>query len=367
MGNTTAALGVGPAGRSSGGGVVGLLVAVGAGDDDLEAVTGLTSVGGGSAVNARSPESALVVGDGRRVLARALVGVDRGVTLNVDVDTSAKIGLVAVSSALGNVVGGESVQAEVAVGVDRGTKVLEGLGVSAGSRSIRGHGMERSVGLEGAGGVRLDLRSAASGLRGARVLRVDESAVGADFKGSSAASRGGEREGVGPADGGAAGGDGDGRSGRRNHGSGRSGGDNSLGGGRGSARRGSGSLGRGSGGRSSPAPPEEAVSALLKAASLKSLKVAGNDRGGGTGRSDTSNSNGSRRRGGYSVVDAGLVGGSGGRAYKRGGGSSHDGIKVDGLNSGRSRAKTRKGNESERVAHFKNIAKNLWEARNTKE
>lgn len=65
-----------------------LIVAVGTDDDDLEAGLILTGVGSRLWLDRLSPNTALELGDGGS-LARALVGVELGVTLNEDVEASA--------------------------------------------------------------------------------------------------------------------------------------------------------------------------------------------------------------------------------------------------------------------------------------
>jgi len=94
--------------------VVGLVVSVGTGDDDVEVLAPAASVDSGGVVNVRSPKSALVVGDGIWVWAPVtpdgrsgrvvLAWVQRWVTLDVDVEGSARGGVVALSRACRRVV-----------------------------------------------------------------------------------------------------------------------------------------------------------------------------------------------------------------------------------------------------------------------
>lgn len=96
-------------------GVVGLLVAVGARDDDLELLAPLAGVGGCGSLNAGAPESALVVGDGGWVWApvapdsggSAVVGawVQARVAFDVDVEGRAEVSGIALGGASGDVVG----------------------------------------------------------------------------------------------------------------------------------------------------------------------------------------------------------------------------------------------------------------------
>ena len=194
-----AVLGVLPA-RRGGRCLILLLVTVGANDDNLEVIAGLASVDGGLLVDTRAENAALVLGDGRGVLARALVRVPGGVTLDVDVETLAQLGLVAVSSAPSDIVALEDLVGEVRVGVHGGIKILEGLLVSGGGLSLLGHIVVDLVLLEGIGGVGSGGRAIGSWLRSARVKRVDESAVSADLDSRGAGWVTGESPGVGPID-----------------------------------------------------------------------------------------------------------------------------------------------------------------------
>lgn len=72
-------------------GVVSLVVAVGANDNGLEVLAVVTRVGSRFFIDIRAPQRALVVGNRRWVravggLVVALGGVQRGVTLDVDVE-----------------------------------------------------------------------------------------------------------------------------------------------------------------------------------------------------------------------------------------------------------------------------------------
>lgn len=186
---------------------VGSIVSVGTGNNDLEILAPATLVGGRHSVQVGSPKGALVVGDGRGVRApvspdggvsRVVLGrVLRRVTLNVNVERSAKRGAVAVGSAVRDIVSRQSVQTEVRVGAGRGVQVTEGLlvgvagDVVAGDngRGSGGHRVEGSVGEESRGSVGVvDLGTVTIGLRSARVLRVDEATVSAILGGGRAGS-----------------------------------------------------------------------------------------------------------------------------------------------------------------------------------
>jgi len=111
-----------------------------------------------------------------------------------------------VGSAVSRAVRGQGVETKVRVGAGRTVQVAESLLVSiAGnvvarddSRSGRGHAVERSVGKEGISSVGGNLRTVTIGLRSARVLRVDETAVSAILRSSRAGSgrRGSTRDGI---------------------------------------------------------------------------------------------------------------------------------------------------------------------------
>lgn len=155
-----AVLRVGPAGGRSGRGRVGLLPAVRANNDDLEVVAPLACVHGRRGIDTRAPERALVVGDGGGIGA-VWGGVERRVTLDVEVEASAEGGVVAELRAGERVVGLEGLQAQVRVGVYGRVVVLEGLNVTQGGLGVLGHGVEGWVGHEGVDGVRSDLGSVA--------------------------------------------------------------------------------------------------------------------------------------------------------------------------------------------------------------
>jgi hypothetical protein len=183
---------------------VGSIVSVGAGHNNSEITTVATLVGSSGSLKVGSPQSALEVGDGRRlrapvtpdsrsggvVLARVLAGI----TLNVDVERSAESGGVTVSSTVSDAVRLKSVETNVRVGAGRGVQVAESLlvcvtgSVVAGndSRSSAGHAVEGSVGKEGISGVGSDLGTKSVWLRGTWVLRVDEPTVGAILGGGRA-------------------------------------------------------------------------------------------------------------------------------------------------------------------------------------
>lgn len=195
---STTVLGVVPAGRRRRGRSL-LLVSVGADDDNLEFVAGLALVDSSVLVHARSEDAALVLGNRRRVLARALIRVPGRVTLDVDVETFAQLGVVAVLGAPGDVVAFEDLVSEVGVGVDGSVEVLEGLLVARGGLSVLSHLVVDRVRLERLGCIGDSRRAICGGLGSARVQRVDESAVGANFNGSRASRVAGESPGVGPA------------------------------------------------------------------------------------------------------------------------------------------------------------------------
>lgn len=102
----------------------GLVVAVAAGDDDVEVLTVLAGVCGGLAGDAGSPESTLVVGDGWWVGAR-WAWVHGWVALNVDVEGAAELVVVAVHGALVHIVVVENVVGEVGVLLGGAVKVPE--------------------------------------------------------------------------------------------------------------------------------------------------------------------------------------------------------------------------------------------------
>lgn len=197
--------------RSSRNSDVGLVPAGRASDDNLELLAHLTNVGGRGSIKVGTPESALVRGHGSRVRAPvtpdsrcgAVVGrrSNRGVSLDVKVEGSAEGSAVAKCSALGSIVGLKSVKPNVGLGAGRGVQILEGLLVSLGdsagggggsnrSRSSRGHGVERCVGVESRDSVRGRNGAVSIRLGSTRVLGVDEPAVGA-FLGGCGASGGG--------------------------------------------------------------------------------------------------------------------------------------------------------------------------------
>lgn len=91
-------------------------------------------------------------------------------------------------------------QSEVRVGAHRSIVILEGTGIALRGGSSLGRLMEWSIGQETDITVRSGLGPVSSWLRGARVLGVDETAVGANLIWCSASSIGGdEGVGVGPA------------------------------------------------------------------------------------------------------------------------------------------------------------------------
>lgn len=116
----------------------GLLVAIGTDDDDFEAPAYLAGIRGGVFLDTGAPERALEVGDGAGVGALlalggvAAGGVQRGITLDIDVEADLEGGVVALFGAALDVVAAEIVQTEVGVGTDGGVEVFEGVFVSLG-------------------------------------------------------------------------------------------------------------------------------------------------------------------------------------------------------------------------------------------
>ncbi len=92
--------------RSGGKGVVRLLVAVGARDDDVEVPTIATKVVSGSSLNARAPKGALEIGN-RGWLRAVGAGVQAGVTFDVEIEGCAKGSVIAPGGAVLGAVGGE--------------------------------------------------------------------------------------------------------------------------------------------------------------------------------------------------------------------------------------------------------------------
>lgn len=103
-----------------------LVVTVGSNNDDLETSLVLTDVGGSLGLDLLSPDGALDLSNGGG-LARALVWVPLGVTLDEDVEASAGGSGVAVGRALGRVVAGQDLVAEISASLDGTTQVGEGL------------------------------------------------------------------------------------------------------------------------------------------------------------------------------------------------------------------------------------------------
>jgi hypothetical protein len=185
--------------------VCALVVTVGASDDNLVAIAVLTTVGSSVLGDVLSPDAALVVDKSLRIVARALLGVPGRVALNVDVEASAGLGVVAELGAGVDVVAAEELVGKV-TGASGGTlEVHERLLVASRSLSILGLVLVVLVGNERLGsvgdlGVVSDL-----GLRSAGVERVDEAAVSANLDVGGASRVSGESPGVGPVDGSAAG------------------------------------------------------------------------------------------------------------------------------------------------------------------
>jgi len=387
-GPTAASLGAAPgeAGRSSGGsnsagrdngtsrwggvntvgrnGSVSGIVSVGTGHNNLEVLAVATVVGGGRSVKVRAPQSALVVGDGRGVGAvvtpdsrsgRVVFGrVLTRVTLDVDVERSAEVGTVAVGGTVRNVVRGQGIETEVRVGARRSIQVLESLEVGVArsggrvkanddSRSSRSHAVEGRVGKEGRGSVRSNLGAISVRLRSTRVLRVDETTVGALLGGSRAGSgrRAGARDSVDS-----------GRARRGRAGAGRGG--NSLEAGR-RKSLGAASVGRldstgggGSGGRAATTPSEQ--EAVEPAQEITLLDAALIDNVGRRGRDGSSSgTDSSRDRLGNSRAADGdsLVGDTVQDGSSLDSRSSSQLVKVKLLGSGRSSCQTGEGGDRE--------------------
>lgn len=224
-----AAAGLGPsstvgvaAGGDSRDGQVGLVPSIATGDDYLELLTVLSLVSGSGGIEVRPPKSALVRGHGSWVRApvtpdggsSAVIGArsDRGISLDEEVERSAESGVVAVRSTLSGVVCLESVETKVGLSAGRSVKVFEGLDVnlrhtsgsgrsngrSTGSGccdhkgSRRCHRVEWSVSVKGRNGIRGWHRTISVRLRSARVLGVDEAAVGAFLRSGGACGSAGD-------------------------------------------------------------------------------------------------------------------------------------------------------------------------------
>jgi hypothetical protein len=185
--------------------VCALVVTVGASDDNLVAIAVLTTVGSSVLGDVLSPDAALVVDKSLRIVARALLGVPGRVALNVDVEASAGLGVVAELGAGVDVVAAEELVGKV-TGASGGTlEVHERLLVAGRGLSVLGLVLVILVGQERLGGVG-DLGVASDlGLRSAGVERVDEAAVSANLDGGGAGRVRSESPGVSPVDGSAAG------------------------------------------------------------------------------------------------------------------------------------------------------------------
>jgi hypothetical protein len=141
-----------PAGRGHWCGGFDLGVAVGCGDDDVEISTVLSVVYGRFFGDAGTPESALVVGNGGGIGAGG-AGVDAGVPLDVDVEGGAEVFVVAERGTARDVVGLESGESQVGVGVDGGVFVGEGGDVSGWDIGVLGFVVEWLVGEESVSGI----------------------------------------------------------------------------------------------------------------------------------------------------------------------------------------------------------------------
>jgi len=187
------------AGRNSGRSVGALVVTVGSSDNNLEIIAALASVSGSLLGNLLSPDGALVVDNGGRVRARALVRVPLRVTLDVDVETSAGLAIVAELGAGIDIVAIESLVGDVATTGGSTLKVDEGLLVAGRSLGPNSKVLVLRVVQETLGSVILGRSASTLGLRSTWVIRVDETAVGADLDGSGASCDRGKSVGVGPA------------------------------------------------------------------------------------------------------------------------------------------------------------------------
>jgi len=169
------------AGRNSGRSVGALVVTVGSSDNNLEIIAALASVGGSLLGNLLSPDGALVVDNGGRVGARALVRVPLRVTLDVDVETSAGLAIIAELGAGIDIVAIESLVRDVATTGGSTLKVDKGLLVASRSLGPNSKVLVLRVVQETLRGVILGGSASTLGLRSTWVIRVDETAVGADL------------------------------------------------------------------------------------------------------------------------------------------------------------------------------------------
>ena len=110
---------------------------VGAGNHDMELGAVLAIIDSSFRGNTGTPESTFDVGEAGWVFT-ASAGVNGGVTLKVDVEGSAEIGGITELLALDSVVGLESGQAQVGIGVDGCLQVHKGPCVALGSWGIAG-------------------------------------------------------------------------------------------------------------------------------------------------------------------------------------------------------------------------------------
>lgn len=198
----TARLGL-AARRRRRGNIVLLVVSVGSDNDDLEAGLVLAVVGGRLFGNILTPESALEAGDRVSLLARALLRVPLGVTLDEDVEASTGLGGLTLLGAGKRVVAGKFEVSKVSAAGDGGTQVGERLVPAGRSLGRVGHLVVNGVVLESIDGVGDGGRSIGVGLSSARVERVDEPTVGADLDLSSTGWVSSEGPGVDPVDRGA--------------------------------------------------------------------------------------------------------------------------------------------------------------------
>ena len=164
----------------------------------FKAILALTDVGSRLLLDILSPESALEAGNRVGLVARALARVPLGVTLNVEVETSAGGGRVTLGSASSSVVAGKLVVSEVTAALNGSAEVNERRGVARWRLSTSSQLVVDLVLLESIGSVGGSRWAVSVGLSSTWVIGVDESAVGADLDLSSTGWVGSESVGVGP-------------------------------------------------------------------------------------------------------------------------------------------------------------------------
>ena len=144
------------AGGSGGESVVGLLVTVGASNDDVEIAPVAAKVVGGGRLDAGAPESALEIRD-RGGLGAVGARIEAGVALDVEVEGGAKRGVVAPRGAILGAVSAQGVEAQVGIRGDGGVKVGKGFSVAVGGSNRFGEVVELGEGFKGFDGVWGDL------------------------------------------------------------------------------------------------------------------------------------------------------------------------------------------------------------------